>query len=339
MHVVVTGACGFIGSHVTEALLARGDTVVGVDNFNHFYDPTIKEAHRTLLEEHAGFSLVRGSVLDAVIRDAAFARRPDVVVHLAAWAGVRPSIEMPALYQRENIEGTVAMMEHTRAAGGPRSAGHPHPGLPRFVFASSSSVYGGNVKVPFHEDDPVNEPVSPYAATKRCCELLLHTWGHLWGLFSTSLRFFTVYGPRQRPEMAIHKFAQLLVEGRPVPRYGDGSTARDYTYIDDIVKGVVAAVDRDQGPVSRIINLGNSRTVKLDELIHKLAVALDVEARFTSLPEQPGDVPLTFADVSRARAELGYDPQTGIEAGLAKFATWFRARHAATPVAVPVVGR
>jgi UDP-glucuronate 4-epimerase len=322
VHVLVTGACGFIGSHVSEALLARGDSVVGVDNFNHFYDPVVKEAHRSLLEEHPSFSLVRGSVLDAVVRDEAFRRRPDVVVHLAAWAGVRPSIEMPALYQRENIEGTVAMMEQTRAA---KAAGGD---LPRFVFASSSSVYGGNKKVPFHEDDPVNEPVSPYAATKRCCELLLHTWGHLWGLFSTSLRFFTVYGPRQRPEMAIHKFAQLLVEGRPVPRFGDGSTARDYTYIDEIVKGVVAAVDRDSGPMSRIYNLGNSHTVRLDQLIQKLAAALDVEARFVSMPEQPGDVPLTYADITRARAELGYDPQTGIEAGLAKFATWFHARRA-----------
>ncbi len=327
MHVVVTGACGFIGSHVTQALLARGDSVVGVDNFNHFYDPVVKEAHRALLEEHPGFALVRGNLLDAVVRTAAFVRRPDVVVHLAAWAGVRPSIEMPALYQRENIEGTVAMMEQTRACdvGG---------SLPRFVFASSSSVYGGQGrsgqgKVPFHEDDPVNEPVSPYAATKRCCELLLHTWGHLWGLFSTSLRFFTVYGPRQRPEMAIHKFSQLLLAGRPVPRYGDGSTARDYTYIDDIVGGVLAAIDRSSGPTSRIYNLGNSKTVRLDALIQKLANAFDVEARLVPMAEQPGDVPLTCADITRARAELGYDPLTSIDAGLEKFAAWFRTRHGA----------
>ena len=323
MHVVVTGACGFIGSHVSEALLARGDSVVGVDNFNQFYDPQIKETHRDLLEEHKGFRLVRGSVLDAVVREAAFVQRPDVVVHLAAWPGVRPSIEMPALYQRENVEGTLSMMEQTRAVSGT---------LPRFVFASSSSVYGGlggteRGKVPFHEDEPVNEPVSPYAATKRCSELMLYTWGHLWGLFSTSLRFFTVYGPRQRPEMAIHKFAQLLAEGKAVPRYGDGSTARDYTYIDDIVSGVIAAVDRQTGPTSRIINLGNSRTVRLDELIEKLAKALDVKARFVAMPEQPGDVPLTCADVSRARRELGFNPQTPIELGLQKFAAWFRARH------------
>jgi UDP-glucuronate 4-epimerase len=328
MLVVVTGACGFIGSHVCEALLARGDRVVGVDNFNAFYSPRIKEAHRALLEQHERFTLVRGSILDEATRLAALAPKDgaavDVVVHLAAWAGVRPSIDHPALYQRENIEGTLLLTDSVRAV----AAGTT---MPRFVFASSSSVYGGNTKVPFHEDDPVNEPVSPYAATKRCSELLLHTYGHLFGLFSTSLRFFTVYGPRQRPEMAIHKFAELLVEGKPVPRYGDGSSARDYTYIDDIVQGVLAAVDRTTGPRSRIYNLGNSRTIRLDALIEAIASALHVEPRFTALPDQPGDVPLTFADISRAKAELGYDPQTPIHAGLEKFATWFLAARAARP--------
>jgi UDP-glucuronate 4-epimerase len=318
MHVLVTGACGFIGSHVCEALLRRGDTVCGVDNFNAFYDPAIKEQHRLLLEAHAGFSLVRGSVLDPDVLKRSFTTRPDVVVHLAAWAGVRPSIEQPALYQRENIEGTVAVMDALRAL--PSSVQHP---LPRFVFASSSSVYGGQQKVPFHEDDPVMEPVSPYAATKRCGELLLYSYTHLYGLFATSLRFFTVYGPRQRPEMAIHKFAQLLVQGKPVPRYGDGSTARDYTYVDDIVAGVVASIDRTTGPAFRIYNLGNSATTRLDELIDQLAAALGVPALFTSQPEQPGDVPRTFADISRARAELGYDPHTPVAEGLQKFAQWF----------------
>lgn len=323
MHIVVTGACGFIGSHVCEALLRRGDTVVGVDNFNHFYDPAIKEEHRALLEQHAGFALVRGTILEPATLTRAFEKRPDVVVHLAAWAGVRPSIEQPALYQRENIEGTVAVMDAIRAQP---TTSQP---LPRFVFASSSSVYGGQDKVPFHEDDPVMEPVSPYAATKRCGELLLYSYTHLYGLFATSLRFFTVYGPRQRPEMAIHKFAQLLVEGKPVPRYGDGSTARDYTFIDDIVAGVIASIDRTQGPPFRIYNLGNSATTRLDELIEALAAALGVPALFQPLPEQPGDVPRTFADVGRARAELGYDPQTPVSEGLKKFATWFLARRAA----------
>jgi UDP-glucuronate 4-epimerase len=329
VHVLVTGAAGFIGSHVCEALLARGDVVTGVDNFNAFYDPRTKEEHATLLSQHPRFSLVRGTILDASVRARAFAPRatgdgervPDVVVHLAAWAGVRPSIEQPALYQRENIEGTVAMMDSARATT--TASGTP----PRFVFASSSSVYGGNTKVPFAEDDPVDHPVSPYAATKRAGELLLYSYSHLYGLFSTSLRFFTVYGPRQRPEMAIHKFAQLLVDGKPVPRYGDGSTARDYTFIDDIVSGVVASVDRCTGPSFRIYNLGNSRTVRLDELIEKLAASLGVPPLFQPLPEQPGDVPLTFADVTRARAELGYAPLTPIEPGLARFAAWFLQRR------------
>ncbi len=321
MHVVVTGACGFIGSHVCEALLQRGDTVVGVDNFNHFYDPAIKGEHRALLEAHAGFSLVRGTILDAATMTQAFSKQPDVVVHLAAWAGVRPSIEQPALYQRENIEGTVAVMDAIRACAQP---------LPRLVFASSSSVYGGQEKVPFHEDDPVMEPVSPYAATKRCGELLLYSYTHLYGMFATSLRFFTVFGPRQRPEMAIHKFAQLLVDGQPVPQFGDGSTERDYTFIDDIVSGVVASIDRTTGPAFRIYNLGNSATTRLDDLIHGLAAALGVEAKIKVLPEQPGDVPRTFADVSRARHELGYHPQTPVALGLKKFAAWFLAQRRAS---------
>jgi UDP-glucuronate 4-epimerase len=318
MRVLVTGACGFIGSHVCEALLARGDEVVGVDNFNAFYDPAIKEGHRALLEAHPRFSLVRGSILDASVRAQAFAVHPDVVVHLAAWAGVRPSIEQPALYQRENIEGTVVLMDSAR--GSTNAGGDP----PRFVFASSSSVYGGQTKVPFHEDDPVMEPVSPYAATKRAGELLLFTYSHLYRLFSTSLRFFTVYGPRQRPEMAIHLFARRILAGLPVPRYGDGSTARDYTFIDDIVAGVIAAVDRTAGPSFRIYNLGNSRTVRLDELIDAIGAAVGMTPIVQALPEQPGDVPLTYADISRAKAELGYEPRTSLPEGLAVFARWLK---------------
>jgi UDP-glucuronate 4-epimerase len=329
MHVLVTGAAGFIGSHVSAALLARGDVVTGVDDFNGFYDPARKEENAAPLLASPGFALVRGSILDEAVRGAAFRPRdvegrprvPDVVVHLAAWAGVRPSIEQPALYQRQNVEGTVVLMDSAR--GTPAMSGRP----PRFVFASSSSVYGDNAKVPFHEDDRVDHPVSPYAATKRAGELLVDTYSQLYGLFSTSLRFFTVYGPRQRPEMAIHKFAQLLVDGKPVPRFGDGSTARDYTFIEDIVKGVLAAVDRTAGPAHRIYNLGNARTVRLDELITKLAAALNVPERVQPLPAQPGDVPLTFADVTRARDELGYVPTTPIEVGLERFAAWFLARR------------
>ncbi|OGQ24014.1 MAG: hypothetical protein A2138_25305 [Deltaproteobacteria bacterium RBG_16_71_12] len=317
MRLVVTGACGFIGSHVCEALLSRGDTIAGIDNFNDFYDPRRKEENRALLERHAGFSLVRGSILDEAALARAFALRPDVVVHLAAWAGVRPSIERPALYVRENVDGTVAVMDALRAQ--PRVDG----AAPKLVFASSSSVYGTNAKVPFEEDDPIAHPVSPYAATKRAGELLAYTYHHLFGLDVACLRFFTVYGPRQRPEMAIHKFARLLLDGKAVPRYGDGSTRRDYTFIADIVQGVLASIDRCAG--FRIYNLGNSRTVTLNELIEKLAAALGVPARIEALPEQPGDVPITYADVTRAARELDYRPDFPLERGLAEFAAWLQA--------------
>ncbi|HEY4221194.1 MAG TPA: NAD-dependent epimerase/dehydratase family protein, partial [Myxococcota bacterium] len=243
----------------------------------------------------------------------------DAVVHLAAWAGVRPSIERPALYTRENVDGTVAVLDAARAQKKP----------PRIVLASSSSVYGGNTKVPFHEDDPVERQVSPYAATKKACETLAWTYHHLWQLDVTCLRFFTVYGPRQRPEMAIHKFAQLLVDGKKIPRYGDGKTARDYTFIDDVVQGVLSAVDRCRG--FHIYNLGNSRTVELDELIRLLADALAVDPKIEVLPDQPGDVAITCADVGRARAELDYKPDFPIERGIKIFAEWFRARRQSAP--------
>ena len=316
MRVVVTGACGFIGSHVCEALLARGDDVVGVDNFNDFYDPQIKEKHRATLEQSSGFRLVRGSILFKTTWKDAFAKPADAVIHLAAWAGVRPSIERPALYVKENVDGTVMVLDAVRAQKKP----------PKLVLASSSSVYGGNTKVPFHEDDPVDQPVSPYAATKKACEVLAWTYHHLWKLDVTCLRFFTVYGPRQRPEMAIHKFAQLLVDGKPVPRFGDGASARDYTFIDDVVQGVLASVDRCKG--FRIYNLGNSRTVTLDELIVLLARALDVQPKIEALPAQPGDVPITYADIERARAELDYKPDFPIERGIKIFAEWFKAQRA-----------
>ncbi len=323
MRVVVTGAAGFIGSHVCEALLARGDSVVGVDNFNAFYDPRIKEANAALVSARADerFRLVRGSILDATALADAMRERPDVVVHLAAWAGVRPSIEQPALYVRENVDGTTAVLDAVRAF-----STESRPGV---VFASSSSVYGGNTKVPFHEDDAVDHAVSPYASTKRAGELLAWTYHHLWQLDVVCLRFFTVYGPRQRPEMAIHKFAQLLAAGKPVPRYGDGMSARDYTFVNDIVQGVLASIDRGARAHGgyRIYNLGNSRTVTLNDLIDKLARALGVEARVDAQPEQPGDVPTTYADITRARAELDYAPDFPLERGLIAFAAWFRAKE------------
>lgn len=318
MRLVVTGACGFIGSHVCQALLARGDDVVGIDNFNDFYDPRLKEENHALLAQHPKLTLVRGSILDEAALGRAFATRPDAVVHLAAWAGVRPSIERPALYVRENVDGTVAVMDALRAQ--PRVGG----ALPKLVFASSSSVYGTNAKVPFEETDPIEQPVSPYAATKRAGELLAYTYHHLFGVDVTCLRFFTVYGPRQRPEMAIHKFARLMLDGKPVPRYGDGTTRRDYTFIADIVQGVLAAIDRCAG--FHIYNLGNSRTVTLRELIDLLAAALGVTPTIAALPDQPGDVPTTYADVRRATRDLGYHPDYPLERGLAEFAAWLKAR-------------
>ncbi len=318
MRLVVTGACGFIGSHLCEALLTRGDTVVGVDNLNDFYDPRLKEENGALLARHAGFSLVRGSILDERVLTNAFSARPDAVVHLAAWAGVRPSIERPALYVRENIDGTVAVMDALRAQ--PRVGG----ALPKLVFASSSSVYGTNAKVPFAETDPIARPVSPYAATKRAGELLAHTYHHLFRVDVTCLRFFTVYGPRQRPEMAIHKFARRMLDGLPVPRYGDGSARRDFTYITDVVHGVLAAIDRCAG--FHIYNLGNSRTVTLTELIDKLAAALGVTPAVEALPDQPGDVPITYADITLAARDLDYRPDYPLERGLAEFAAWLKAR-------------
>lgn len=314
MRVLVTGAAGFIGSHVTERLLARGDSVVGLDNFNDFYDPALKRRNLAPSLAHPDFALVEGDLVDPAALARAFeVQRPDRVVHLAAWAGVRPSIDRPLLYQQVNVEGTTRVLEACRAHG-----------VDRLVFASSSSVYGDRAEVPFRETDNVDHPVSPYAATKKAGELMCYTWHHLFGLHTHCLRFFTVYGPRQRPEMAIHKFARLMVAGRPVPMFGDGSTSRDYTYIDDIVDGVLASLDRCEG--YRVYNLGESKTTRLDELIALIGAALGIEPRIERQPLQPGDVTRTFADVGRARAELGYDPQVSMPEGIARFVAWFRAQ-------------
>lgn len=327
MRVLVTGAAGFIGSSVSEALLRRGDHVVGVDNLNDFYDPAIKRSNleavaRTANAAGSRFDDVRADLVhDAPRVEALFAdpaTRPDVVCHLAAWAGVRPSIQRPLVYQSVNLEGTVRLLEQCRAHG-----------VAPFVFASSSSVYGARTEVPFRETDPVDDPISPYAATKKAGELLGYTWHHLHGLRFVGLRFFTVYGPRQRPEMAIHKFAARILDGEPIPLFGDGSTSRDYTYIDDIVEGVVAAIDRAHGtPGYRIYNLGGSETTTLSELVRELERALGKQAVIERLPDQPGDVPRTFADISRARAELGYAPRTPVRVGLERFAAWLRDRRA-----------
>ncbi|HEY7117327.1 MAG TPA: NAD-dependent epimerase/dehydratase family protein [Tepidisphaeraceae bacterium] len=309
--IVVTGAAGFIGSHVSQALIARGARVVGVDNFCDFYHRSWKEENVRAVGQ--GLDLEElditdgpgiGRLIDTV--------KPQGIIHLAAMAGVRPSIERPVYYSKVNLEGTTNLLQ-AAVEGGVR----------RFVFASSSSVYGNNAKVPFAETDDVGEPISPYAATKRAGELLCHTFWHLYNLPVACLRFFTVYGPRQRPDLAIHKFARLIHFGKSLPVFGDGSTSRDYTYIDDIVAGVLAAYDRNQG--YRIYNLGGSDPVRLSDLIAGIERAIGREAIIDRRPAQAGDVERTFADVSRSREELGYEPRVRLAEGLGRFAEWFKA--------------
>ena len=327
MRVLVTGAAGFIGSHLSVRLLQRGDDVVALDSFDPFYAPALKEHNVAIALEVARaqgrtFRLVRGDIRDpAAVADAfgAGAEAVDAVVHLAARAGVRPSIREPALYQSVNVEGTAVLLEAARLRG-----------VKPFVFASSSSVYGANEKVPFSEGDPVDHPVSPYAATKKAGELLTYTWTHLYGMNIPCLRFFTVYGPRQRPEMAIHLFARAIWDGTPLAIFGDGSTERDYTYIDDIIDGVVASLDkacREPAGWHRVYNLGESRRVRLSELVALLEKHLHKRAVLRREPNQPGDVPLTYADVSRARAELAYAPRVDIDDGLRRFVEWFVAER------------
>jgi UDP-glucuronate 4-epimerase len=316
-HVLVTGGAGFIGSHVTRRLLRRGDRVTCLDDFNDFYDPALKRANAVALAEDADWRLVEGDIRDTALVESLFEKeRFDSVIHLAARAGVRPSLREPILYEDVNCIGTLRLLEAARRHG-----------PANFVFASSSSVYGINEKVPFAESDPVDLPISPYATTKRAGELLCFNYSHLYGLRTSCLRFFTVYGPSQRPEMAIAKFTDLLARGETVPLYGTGQTRRDYTFIDDIVDGVLAA--HDLAPAFEIFNLGGSQTTTLIDLVHGIAGELGVEPKVQMLPEQPGDVPITFADVSKARALLGYEPKVPIREGLARYVRWYRATRSA----------
>jgi UDP-glucuronate 4-epimerase len=312
--ILITGGAGFIGSHLVDHLLGEGDwRVTVVDDFNDFYDPAIKRNNIRVQQQNPACKLLVADIRDKTALAAIFAEQNfDCVVHLAARAGVRPSLREPLLYVETNINGTMNLLELARAYN-----------VPQFVFGSSSSVYGVNEKVPFSETDPIFNPISPYAATKAAGELLCHTYAHLYGLRCICLRFFTVYGARQRPDLAIHKFAQLITEGKPLPVFGDGTTRRDYTYIDDIISGVRAAIDYD-GSNYEVINLGESRTVELRELIGLLEKELDLQALIEQQPMQPGDVPQTFADISKARHLLGYNPQTQIEDGIRLFVNWFR---------------
>ncbi len=314
--ILVTGGAGFIGSHLTERLLERGLSVVCLDDFNDYYDPAFKRANVAPFAANPHWPLVEGDIRDPdLVTEVYRLHGVSATVHLAARAGVRPSIRQPRLYEEVNGVGTLNLLE----------AAHRW-GAYTFIFGSSSSVYGINSKVPFAEDDPITGPVSPYAATKRANELMCYTYHHLYGLKTTCLRFFTVYGPRQRPEMAIYGFTERLVRGEAVPRFGDGTTARDYTYIDDIVAGVLAALDADAE--FEIVNLGGSRTTTLSRLIELIASELGVAPRIEELPLQPGDVPITYAEVAKAKRLWGWEPTVPIEEGIHRFVAWYRANRA-----------
>ncbi len=313
-NILVTGGAGFIGSHLVDRLLADGGArVTVVDNFNDFYDPAIKRANVAPHLKRDDFELVEADIADSRAMNDLFARAGfDCVVHLAARAGVRPSLEDPLAYEETNVRGTFTLLEAARRNR-----------VPKFIFGSSSSVYGVNSKVPFSENDPIANPISPYAATKIAAEAACHVYSHLYDLRVVCLRFFTVYGARQRPDLAIHKFARLISQGQPIPIFGDGSTRRDYTYIDDIIAGAVAAMKYDQSRFE-VINLGESQTVELRRLVELLERALGKRAIIEHQALQPGDVPVTFADISKARRLLGYNPRTQIEDGIKIFVEWFQ---------------
>lgn len=308
--ILLTGGAGFIGSHLAEALLAGGSEVAILDDLNDYYDPALKRANLEAVRRRGDFEFVCGDICDAALVERVMARfRPEAIVHLAARAGVRPSLEQPVLYQRVNVEGTAVLLEAARRHG-----------VRQFLFASSSSVYGAASRVPFTEDDPVRTPISPYAASKIAGEALCHVYSHLHGMRIVCLRFFTVYGPRQRPDLAIRKFAEAIAAGRPIPVYGDGTTGRDYTYIDDIVAGILAAM-RHPAPFE-VINLGNSSPVLLRDMIATLERVLGRPAVIDRQPLQPGDMLLTYADIHKAKRLLGWAPQTPLEEGIRRMAAW-----------------
>jgi len=326
MTILVTGAAGFIGMHVCLELLNRGERVIGLDNFNDYYDVRLKEARAAVLGEDAGFSLERADIADRAAMEDMFDRHRDItgIVHLAAQAGVRYSLENPYAYVQSNLMGQVVMLEGARRL----------PGLRHFVYASSSSVYGGNEKQPFAVGDAVDRPVSLYAASKRADELMTRTYSHLYGLPATGLRFFTVYGPWGRPDMAPFLFTDAVAAGRPIRVFNHGQMWRDFTYIDDIVAGVIAALDRPASPAPeepggdvvphRLYNLGNSRPERLLDFIAAIESALGRKAEKIMEPMQPGDVPSTYADISASTANLGYVPRTPMVEGVQRFINWYR---------------
>lgn len=315
MTILVTGAAGFIGSHLCEALLADGHRVIGLDNFDPFYDPAVKSANLDEALKLPAFQLERGDIRDRRLLRQIFTRQPvDVVIHLAAKAGVRPSILQPAEYFDVNVNGTLQVLEAMAEAR-----------VNRLVFISSSSVYGNQAKTPFSETDDVSHPISPYAASKRSGELLAYTYHHLYGMDMACLRLFTVYGPRQRPDLAIHKFAQLALENRPIPLYGDGKTRRDYTFVADVVRGIQQLLALPAWGYE-IFNLGGGNPVSLLDMVRALEHALERPLEVQFMPRQPGDVEQTFADTSKARAVFGYQPRVALKEGVALFTQWLK-RH------------
>jgi UDP-glucuronate 4-epimerase len=311
MRILVTGGAGFIGSHLSERLLRDGHTLAIVDDLNDFYSPAVKRANLEAVLRNGSATFHQADICDqekmlAVGRE----HQPDAIVHLAARAGVRPSLENPLLYQHVNVRGTMALLEMARQVG-----------VPKFVFGSSSSIYGIANRVPFTEEDTLNLPISPYAATKIAGEKICYTYSHLYGIRTVCLRFFTVYGPRQRPDLAIHKFTKLIAGGKPIPVFGDGSSGRDYTYYTDTIEGVVAALHYDCQ--FDVFNLGNSHPVDLNTLIRTLESSLGKEATIQRLPDQPGDVPITYADISKAQRLLKYSPQVAFREGIDAFVAWF----------------
>ena len=309
MKILVTGGAGFIGSSLVDRLMERGDTIISVDNYNDYYNPNIKRRNLDMAQEK-GAEVVEADILDAD-RMSELADGTDVIVHLAARAGVRPSLEQPILYEQVNGLGTLNMLEAARQNK-----------VPHFVFASSSSVYGNCKESPFKEDMSIARPISPYAATKAAGEMHCHSYWHLHGLSVNVMRFFTAYGPRGRPDMAIYKFTRMIDEGQAIPFYGDGRTRRDYTYIDDIVDGLIAAIDQPKG--FEIFNLGESATTTLSELVELIEKNLGKTAQLDKRPMQPGDVEMTCADISKARSILGYNPQTPLPDGLKKWTDWYQ---------------
>jgi len=311
MNILVTGAAGFIGSHVCEYFIKLGHNIIGIDNFDNFYPAEFKKLNLTQLNQDKQFQFHKADIRDETALNEIFSSQSvDVVIHLAAKAGVRPSIESIAEYYDVNVNGTVTLLESMKRHN-----------VKKMLFASSSSIYGNNSKVPFSETDRVDHPISPYASTKKSAELLCNVYCHLYQFSITCLRFFTVYGPRQRPDLAIHKFTRLIQEGKPIPFYGDGSTSRDYTFIDDIVDGISCSLNHLSG--YNIYNLGESKVITLKQMVEVIEETLHLKAVLNKLPIQPGDVSRTFADISKAKEELGYNPKYEFEAGIKKFVEWY----------------